>query len=81
MNNNPFEGNLTLPELVSRGKEAESATFDKTQVKFLDHFCLKLSMDLEKVIQKGSYEVERYYLRKALGNTDLTDPDQLNIAL
>jgi hypothetical protein len=33
------------------------------------------------VIEKGSYEVERYYLRKALGETDLTDPFQVNAAL
>jgi hypothetical protein len=30
--------------------EAEGGTFDKEKVRFLDHFCLKLSLDIEKVI-------------------------------
>jgi hypothetical protein len=45
-NGNPYERNLTLPELVAKAIEAETANFDKVQVKFLDHFCLKLSVEL-----------------------------------
>jgi hypothetical protein len=54
---------------------------DKLHIKFLDHFCLKLSEELENLLRRGEYEVERYYLRKALERTDLNDPQQVDAAL
>ena len=82
VSNNIYEKNVPLHQLVGRAIEIEQASLlDKTHVKFLDHFALKLSEELLKQLAKGAYEVEKYYLRKALGETELGDTGQLATAV
>ena len=58
---------MKVPELIEKALEVETCSqLDKTHIKYLDHFCLKLSEDLVKIVSKNSFEVERYYLRKVL---------------
>lgn len=58
---------MRFPELIEKALEVETCSqLEKTHIKYLDHFCLKLSEELVKIISKNSFEVERYYLRKVL---------------
>lgn len=65
---------MKLPELIEKALEVETCSqLDKAHIKYLDHFCLKLSEDLVKIISKNSFEVERYYLRKVLESTSIDE--------
>jgi hypothetical protein len=68
--NDIYRKNARLSELVEKAIEVESCSqLDKVHIKYLDHFCLKLSEELLRLIHKQEFEIERYYLRKALENT------------
>lgn len=49
--NDIFTKNLKLPELIQQAAKVERLTqLDKQSIKFLDHFCFKLSGSIEKVV-------------------------------
>lgn len=51
--NDIFLKNLKLPELIAIAAKTERLThLDKQSIKFLDHFCFKLSDQLQKLVKE-----------------------------
>jgi hypothetical protein len=67
-----------LPELINQAVKLEKLSqLDKLSIKFLDHFCFKLSAVMEKIVssKKNSFEIERYLLRQHLEQYNMNDLD------
>ena len=73
---------MVFPELVGQAVRAEkTGQPDKQSIKFLDHFCLKYSVQLETMIQdkKNVFDLERYFLRQQIeriGTEDLEEDEK-----
>ena len=72
-----------MPELINQAVKLEKLTqLDKLSIKFLDHFCFKMSAAMEKIVsnKKNSFEIERYLLRQHLEQYNMADLENEKIA-